>query len=82
MNVYNIEFRVKPNSRLMAFIDYLFIRRTPSRILCDDCLVQLAPMLRGTVIELGGYKNQNIQLLQHMQKNMRSLTFLVITMNL
>ena len=56
MSVYNVEFRVKPNSRLRAFIDYLFIRRTPSCILCDDSLVQLAPMLRGTVIELGGYK--------------------------
>jgi len=51
-----IGFRVKPNSRLRAFIDYLFIRRTPSCILCDDSLVQLSPMLRGTVIELGGYK--------------------------
>ena len=54
-----IEFRVKPNSRLRALIDYLFIRSTPSRILCDDCLAQLSPMLRGTVIELGGDKKLN-----------------------
>ena len=52
----NIEFRVKPNAKLRAFIDYLFMRCTPSRILCDDSLIQLAPMLRGTVIELGGDK--------------------------
>lgn len=56
MSVYNMKFRVKPNSRLRACLDYLFVRRTPSCILCDDCLVQLAPILRGTVIELGGYK--------------------------
>ena len=56
MKKCNIEFRVKPNSRLRAFIDYLFMRRTPSCILCEDSLAQLAPMLKGTVIELGGYK--------------------------
>ncbi|NQE54537.1 hypothetical protein C5S29_13185 [ANME-1 cluster archaeon GoMg3.2] len=56
MSVCNIEFCVKPNSRLRACLDYLFVRRTPARILCDDSLVQLGPMLRGTVIELGGYK--------------------------
>jgi len=50
----NMEFRVKPNSLLKAFIDYFLMRRTPSRILCDDSLVQLAPMLSGAIIELGG----------------------------
>lgn len=49
-----IKFLVNPNSRLRAFFDYLFMRCTPSRILCDDSLVQLLPMLKGTVIELGG----------------------------
>jgi len=49
-----MEFRVKPNSLLKAFIDYFLMRRTPSRILCDDSLVQLAPMLSGAIIELGG----------------------------
>jgi len=59
MRKRNIQFRVKPTSRLNAVIDYLLMRRTPSRILCDDSLVQLAPMLEGTVIELGGYKKLN-----------------------
>jgi SAM-dependent methyltransferase len=59
MKKRDIEFRWKPTSRLSAFIDYLFMRRTPSRILCDDSLTQLAPMLEGTVIELGGYKMLN-----------------------
>jgi len=57
----NIEFCVKPNSLLKAFIDYFLMRRTPSRILCDDSLVQLMTMLKGNVIELGGYKKLNYQ---------------------
>lgn len=56
MSVCNMEFRVKPNSRLRAYIDYMFTKRSPASILCDDSLVQLAPMLTGNVVELGGYK--------------------------
>ena len=55
----NVEYRTKPTSIFKPFIDYIFHRRTPACILCDDAIAELMPALSGNVVELGGYKKLN-----------------------
>lgn len=55
----NVEYCTKPPSVLRAFIDYIFIRRTPGGILCADSIAEMMPMLFGNTVELGGYKKLN-----------------------
>lgn len=55
MNI--IEYYTKPISKLKAVSDYVLFRRTPACVLYYDSLIYLYPMLRGDVVELGGYKS-------------------------